>query len=80
MVKVNLVNIYSDGSGAPAVVQCDGYIFACDYLGHVTCNCLTQSRPPNRVINKAKSLYYSALCKRAELEWFLQNHKLYRAE
>lgn len=76
---VQLEKIYTDGSGAPAVVLCQGFHFAADFLGEVRLNSLTKNRrAPQRVIDSAKRAYLNELRLRVDsMSWFDLNRTMY---
>ena len=72
---------YPDGSGCPALVEVDGYTFACDFLGKVTLNLvapLSGSRwASKKASEKAKKDYTLALEMVTDENWRQLSHKLY---
>lgn len=69
--------IYSDGSGAPAIVSYEGYRFAMDYLGEIRLTNLASGRPSKRVTAAARLAYSNELRKRAGSDWFAVNSAMY---
>ncbi len=75
---VTLETVYSDGSGAPAVVCADGQFFAVDFVGEMRVTShATGRRIPKRTIALAKSAYMKALRSRVGAEWFALNAAMY---
>ncbi len=76
---VSLEKVYTDGSGAPATVICQGYYFAAEYVGEARLTSLTNRSAPRRVIEAARRAYVNELRARADSSWFGANRAMYAA-
>ena len=81
MTNVKSLKVYSDASGAPAVVESGGYVFACDTLGRVSLTCI-RPRSGSRIASKiaarkAEAAYVAARDAEISVEWLAQNLSLY---
>lgn len=80
-VKVSPIEFYADGSGAPATVECGGYIFACDFLGSVRITLIRPaagSRRENRVAaQRCEQAYLAAVTANSPAGWVETNVALY---
>lgn len=75
---IKLETVYSDGSGAPAVVVVDGFMFSADYLGDVKLTAHSGSRKPTkRAVAVARCAYERELRARADARWFAANAVMY---
>lgn len=76
---VTIEKVYSDGSGAPATVLCQGYYFAADYIGEPRLTLLTGRSAPRRVIESARRAYDQAarLHRDVSAEWYEKNREMY---
>lgn len=77
-MSVLLEKVYSDGSGAPAVVTVGGATFACDFLGDVRCRLVSHRKPPRWAPVAARRAYLDELGKRASADWFEKNRAMYK--
>ena len=76
----NIDNVYEDGSGAPAVIEVQGWKWACDFLGEVKCRLITQSssrKPPKWMADYVRHAYLDELTLRVSQEWLALNRKMY---
>jgi hypothetical protein len=74
------IELYTDGSGAPAVVDVSGWKFALDYIAEVRCRLITQSssrEPPKWAAEHARKLYSEELSRIADPSWFELNKAMY---
>ncbi len=86
MTTIESFRLMPDASGAPAVVNVDGYVYAFDFLGEVKCNLIKPSwgsRTSSAVAAKrARAAYERELDRRVwELSspqaWFAANSDMY---
>lgn len=76
------IELYVDGSGAPALVHVKGWDFSMNFLGEVKCNLITQSssrKPPKWAAEWARKTYLAELESKATPEWFALNKAMYQA-
>lgn len=77
-IKVTLVDVFEDGSGAPGTVFVDGVLFALDFLGELRCVSLDcRKRVTKKQVSIAKWAYLAELKRRADASWFELNSKMY---
>jgi len=80
---VDLVDVFADGSGAPAVVRVGEYTWAFDMLGETSCKLIGgptgyRSRKSFAIaINKARSAYAMALGHETDASWIERNAAMY---
>jgi hypothetical protein len=79
--KVSL-QVYSDGSGAPAVYECSGFRFQFDMLGEVKVNLLNAgsayvSRKALKIAREACVTAYCTELSHQSAEWFHANAAMY---
>jgi len=80
--RIDLPTVYTDGSGAPALVDKDGWRFACDMLGTPRVNLLNAvsgRKPPRWLAGWVEKAYLAALRTKATPEWFAANRAMYGA-
>lgn len=72
------VTFLADGSGAPCVIECDGQVYAFDYLGESKCYRIDNNSCANskRALNNAKWLYMKIL-QDAPVGWMQKNSEMY---
>ena len=81
--RISILNLshYADASGAPAVLECGGYRFACDMLGEVKLNLLASpglGRVQGRIAAaRVREHYMRAVREIAGEGWIAANRKLY---
>ena len=71
-----------DGSGATALVSCQGWSYSCDILGDVKCRLLTETSsriPPRWMAEHVRATYRAELSKLATPEWLELNRAMYAA-
>lgn len=73
------VTFYTDGSGAPCVIECDGQTYAFDFLGKEKCVRIDG----NTYLNNKRSLYMAKWCYRDVMEnapagWMEKNKEMYK--
>lgn len=82
MATVKSFQVYDDASGAPAVIEALGVVYAFDYLGGLKCRCI---RPLSgtviraqmeRAANEAHEAY-SVLLEGLGAEWIERNLAMY---
>lgn len=73
------IDVLSDSSGAPPVVNVDGWLFAFDILGKIHCSCINggSSRIGRSVLAIAKSRYKAALLQAVDSAWLQKNKEMY---
>jgi hypothetical protein len=77
-ITVAFDTIYSDASGAPALVTVDGVRFAVDWLGEIRMNGTGTGRKPNkRQAAIAERAYRAALIARVDASWIEENRRMY---
>ena len=74
-VTGQIETLYSDGSGAPAVLACDGYRFALDYPGEIRCRALGNGS--HRAASAARREYLRQIEQLASAEWRRLNLEMY---
>jgi len=77
---VTIDKVYTNGSGAPAVVVCRGFYFAADFIGgEARLSTLTGRAPSRRVIAEALQAYTNTLNSRVEVDadWYERNRAMY---
>lgn len=89
VAKITFIQVYLDGSGAPAVVECDGHKWACDFLGgpNLTIHYIPRRKDENirldlrfyGALSLAKQVYYSVVDDFSP-EWHVKNKAMYRPE
>lgn len=82
MVTVTVpLRVFSDASGAPAVIAHDGYAFAFDMLGRVTVSCIRPLFGTRISCERAKDLcereYAKLIAERVDAEWLARNAAMY---
>lgn len=81
MTKVEHIKVFSDFSGAPAVVSSGRYRFAFDTLGCVTCTLIAPvsgSHTESKIAKgKALAAYVGERNQRITEEWLVGNRALY---
>lgn len=78
--RVTIQNIYSDGSGAPSTVSCQGITFSADFLGGPRINAIgagSGTRVSRKVADSARRAFMNELRLRADAAWFDKNHAMY---
>lgn len=77
--KVTSIEIYTDASGAPALVACAGFVFACDCLGTIRVNLVSGGarKPSKRVLGMVRWAYGKALDDATDDGWRAQNRAMY---
>lgn len=77
------IEIYTDASGAPAVLRYNGYAFAFDCLGEITCNNIAPCYGSRRACKVAHQIcereYRALLDANTTAEWRAANIALYAA-
>ena len=78
-MKIAIDKVHEDGSGAPGVVELDGWVYAVDYLGGVKLTLLSQSShsPSTEVAAQVEAGYLWDLHCRVTGEWFGLNRAMY---
>jgi hypothetical protein len=77
MITVTVEKLYPDGSGAPGIVEANGYKFAADWIGAPHLHLLSRRAPCKATIERAKAAYRREVERRAPEGWFQLNAKLY---
>jgi hypothetical protein len=72
---LSTIQIFADGSGAPAIVECGDFRFAMDFLFSVRCNLIAG---PGGTCNKraaeaARSFYAAEIVRRTTPKWRAAN-------
>lgn len=80
MATIRHIQIYSDASGAPAVVDSDGYVYTMDTIkGEITCTCIrpvSGSRVASKIAaEQARRAYVAA--RQVDAEWLGRNVEMY---
>lgn len=75
--EVKLLEVYADGSGAPATVTVDGHCFSADFLGAPKLTCITGRKPARRTVDAAKRAYSVVLGNRVSAGWLALNGQMY---
>lgn len=84
MATIRSMTVYPDASGAPAVVEHDGFSFSFDMLGEMKWNAIDGRshgflRPAReRAIAACRSLYAKELASRVDADWISRNAAMYR--
>jgi hypothetical protein len=84
--RVTALAVYSDGSGAPAVVHARGFTYACDFLGSVRVTCI--ATPSGRLAHglaasaarEAREEYCERLFRETDQAWLDANRAMYATE
>lgn len=76
---VRIDTVYQDGSGAPAVVEIDGRVFAADFLGGARLK-LRSGRPSHRLFLAATRAYVAAVYGNTDAAWRSRNSAMYSKE
>ena len=76
---VQNVSLFVDGSGAPSLVRCGGFTFACDMLGEVRVNLVTRTNawPSKRTVEAVRRAYAAWLATAVGAAWLEANAKMY---
>lgn len=78
---VESFQVFSDGSGAPAVVSYNGYAFAFDFLGEIKCNLVrpvSGTRIQARIAKETcERAYRQRLEEVADSAWLALNAEMY---
>lgn len=80
---VRFIEVFSDGSGAPAKVEVKGFTYAFDFLGEVKFTCIgwpkcgAQPTPWTAMRQEAEAEYLCRLRTVADEKWFDMNRKMY---
>lgn len=82
LVHVKSFSAFTDGSGAPAVIECTGYTYAFDYLGVIKCNLIGSPVVGSRMASegahrRAFDAYKTLVCALLTKSWFSVNSVMY---
>lgn len=79
---VDTIEVFSDGSGAPAVVTVGNFRYACDFLGQSKLTLLGSKVPRDhrRYADLAREAYLDALFCATDEEWLQANRAMYRED
>lgn len=76
---VRIDTVHADGSGAPGVVEVEGYRFAMDFLGGIRLSLLGgRYRASRRAVRIARWAYEKELRRLADERWFNLNAAMYQ--
>lgn len=81
-VNVRSFMAYTDGSGAPAVIEVTGYTYAFDFLGETKCNLIGSPNVGSRMASegaarRARDAYVRLVRSLMTRAWFELNARLY---
>lgn len=82
VADVSQLKVFSDASGAEAIVKVGRYKFAANYLGEISLNLISKggSAWESKIAaNKARKAYNDALCGKVSILWLAKNIELYKA-
>ncbi len=79
--NVESFKVFPDFSGAPAVIEVNGFRFAFDQLGKTVCNGLNQGgRSPSKRVVAIAEWRYALLMRELPVGWLDGNRALYADE
>lgn len=81
-VNVKSFTAYTDGSGAPAVIEVTGYTYAFDFLAETKCNLIGSPTLGSRMasegaVRRARDAYVKLVRSLLTREWFALNAEMY---
>jgi hypothetical protein len=79
-VDAGPIRVFTDASGAPAVMRCNGFSWAFDCLGKITCNLIGGSGSLvgfQVALDKASRAYAMVLADAVNADWIQRNATLY---
>jgi hypothetical protein len=80
-ININGVVFHTDGSGAPATVECAGYVYACDWLNGYRATCIRPQAGSRReseiAARRVQAAYAAYVANNAPDGWFTANAKMY---
>lgn len=80
MTTVYSFRTFDDASGAPAVINVDGFSFAFDLIGEVTMHLISKGRSPSKRVVALATWKYEQLIKGLSDKYRAENKAMYSSE